>query len=66
LIAEQDRIRRNLEAAGRDTPQGQEYLRRLGVQDGEIDALSVQADSAQEQARTAQVSYESYLASLSL
>lgn len=66
LIAEQDRIRRNLEAAGRDSPQGQEYLRRLGVQDGEIDALSVQADAAQEQARIAQGSYESYLASLTI
>ncbi|MDR1443649.1 MAG: DUF4139 domain-containing protein, partial [Treponema sp.] len=38
--AEQDRIRRNLEAAGNGSPQGQEYLRRLTVLDEEIDRLN--------------------------
>ncbi|MDR3145735.1 MAG: DUF4139 domain-containing protein, partial [Treponema sp.] len=42
LVADQDRIRRNLEAAGNQSPQGQEYLRRLAALDAEIDALSAE------------------------
>ncbi|MDR2740080.1 MAG: DUF4139 domain-containing protein, partial [Treponema sp.] len=50
-ISEQDRIRRNLEAAGSQTPQGQEYLKRLVIMDGEIDALSAMADTARKDAQ---------------
>jgi hypothetical protein len=66
LIAEQDRIRRNLEAAGNQTQQGQEYLKRLVAMDGEIDALTAQADAAAEAARDARKAYEAYLASMEL
>jgi hypothetical protein len=66
LIAEQDRIRRNLEAAGRDSPQGQDYLRRLGIQDAEIDALTAQIATEGERVRAAQQEYDAYLASLNL
>jgi hypothetical protein len=66
LISEQDRIRRNLEAAGNQTQQGQEYLKRLVAMDGEIDALNGKIDAAQKTAQTAQGDYEAYLGSLSL
>jgi hypothetical protein len=65
-ISEQDRIRRNLEAAGNQTPQGQEYLKRLVAMDGEIDELSVKVDAARKDAQTAQNAYEEYLGGLSL
>jgi hypothetical protein len=65
-ISEQDRIRRNLEAAGNQTPQGQEYLKRLVAMDGEIDELSVKVDAARKDAQAAQKAYEEYLGGLSL
>ncbi|MDR1596879.1 MAG: DUF4139 domain-containing protein [Treponema sp.] len=65
-ISEQDRIRRNLEAVGSQTPQGQEYLKRLVTMDGEIDALSAVADTARKDAQDAQKSYEDYLGELNL
>jgi hypothetical protein len=65
-ISEQERIRRNLEAAGNQTPQGQEYLKRLVAMDGEIDELSVQVDAARKDTQAAQKAYEEYLGGLSL
>jgi hypothetical protein len=65
-ISEQDRIRRNLEAAGNQTPQGQEYLKRLVAMDGEIDDLSVKVDAARRDTQAAQKAYEEYLGELSL
>ena len=65
-ISEQDRIRRNLEAAGSQTPQGQDYLKRLADMDGEIDALSVKVDAARKDSQAAQKTYEDYLRGLSL
>jgi len=66
LISDQDRIRRNLEAAGSQTQQGQEYLRRLTSLDSEIDAITPSLEKAQNNARTAQQAYENYLGSLNL
>jgi hypothetical protein len=66
LIAEQDRIRRNLEAAGSGTPQGQEYLKRLMTMDGDIDALGAETDKARKAAQEAQNEYDAYLGSISL
>jgi hypothetical protein len=65
-ISEQERIRRKLEAAGNQTPQGQEYLKRLVAMDGEIDELSVQVDAARKEAQASQKAYEEYLGGLSL
>ena len=65
-VSEQDRIRRNLEAAGSQTPQGQDYLKRLAEMDAEIDTLSAQVDAARKDAQAAQKTYEDYLGSLSL
>jgi hypothetical protein len=66
LTDDQDRIRRNLEAAGNQTPQGQEYLRRLADLDAEIDALAAQAEEAGKNARAAQTAYEDYLNGMEL
>jgi hypothetical protein len=66
LTADQDRVRRNLEAAGNQTPQGQEYLRRLAGLDAEIDALASHAEEAGKTARAAQTAYEDYLNAMEL
>jgi hypothetical protein len=65
-ISEQDRLRRNLEAAGNQTPQGQEYLKRLVAMDGEIDELSAKLEAAKKDALAAQKTYEDYLGGLDL
>ena len=65
-IAEQDRIRRNLEAVGSQTPQGQTYLTRLTTLDAEIDELTRNLESANTNARAAQTAFENYLANLNL
>jgi hypothetical protein len=63
--AEQDRIRRNLEAAGSGTPQGQDYLRRLTALDAEIDRLNGDLEQQRVKVREAQGAYEDYLRQLS-
>ncbi|MDR0670010.1 MAG: DUF4139 domain-containing protein [Treponema sp.] len=63
--AEQDRIRGNLEAAGNETPQGQEYLRRLTALDAEIDRLNGDLERQRAGALEAQAAYENYLRNLS-
>jgi hypothetical protein len=63
--AEQDRIRRNLAAAGNGTQQGQEYLRRLTNLDDEIDRLNGDLERRQLETQEAQTAYESYLRGLS-
>jgi outer membrane murein-binding lipoprotein Lpp len=64
LIAEQDRIRRNLEAAGNTSPQGQDYLRRLASLDSDIDDLNSQISDAVREVQRARREYEEYLASI--
>jgi len=66
LIADQDRIRRNLEAAGSQTQQGQEYLRRLVALDGEIDAMTTSLERANTSAKAAQEAFVNYLNALNL
>jgi len=66
LIADQDRIRRNLEAAGNQTQQGLEYLRRLAALDSEIDTLASNHEKASADARAARTAYENYLSNLNL
>jgi len=66
LIADQDRVRRNLEAAGSQTQQGAEYLRRLVALDSEIDTATANLDRANANARSAQQAYENYLNNLNL
>jgi hypothetical protein len=66
LISEQDRIRRNLEAAGNQSPQGQEYLRRLAALDNDIDSLNSRIDTAIQETQRTRREYENYLATISL
>ena len=66
LSSDQDRIRRNLEAAGNQTQQGQEYLKRLVALDGEIDALAPVLEKAYNDAKTARQAWENYLRGLNL
>ncbi|MDR2747756.1 MAG: hypothetical protein LBB77_09965 [Treponema sp.] len=64
--AEQDRIRKNLEAAGNGTQEGQEYLRRLTSLDTEIDRLNGELEQRRGEARDAQSAYEFYLRNLKI
>ncbi|MDR0525360.1 MAG: DUF4139 domain-containing protein [Spirochaetaceae bacterium] len=66
LLAEQERTRKNLEAAGGETPPGQEYLKRLAAQDADIDALDETLGRAEQTLRAAEKDYDAYLAELSL
>jgi outer membrane murein-binding lipoprotein Lpp len=66
LINDQDRIRRNIEAAGNQTSQGQEYLKRLTSLDSEIDNLSPEIEKARNSEKTAQKAFEDYLMGLNL
>jgi len=66
LISDQDRIRRNLEAAGNQTQQGQEYLRRLVSLDSEIDSARSRLNEANNKARAARTAYENYLNALNI
>jgi hypothetical protein len=64
-IEEQNRIRRNLEAAGNTSVQGQEYLKRLSAADTEIDALAEALKNAELNTKKAKETYEAYLLSIS-
>jgi len=65
-IAEQDRIRKNLQAAGNDSQQGKDYLKKLTQADSEIDSLAGQIDGARRSVLEAQKAYENYLSTLTL
>ncbi|MDR0451536.1 MAG: DUF4139 domain-containing protein [Treponema sp.] len=64
LIAEQERVRLNLEAVGGQSAQGQEYLRRLALTDNEIDGIYAKIDEANTAVRNAERGLNSYLLSL--
>jgi hypothetical protein len=66
LISDQDRVRRNLEAAGNQTPQGQEYLKRMAALDDEIDAINKQIETAAQETQRTKAEYDSYLATLKI
>jgi hypothetical protein len=66
LVSEQERVRLNLEAAGNQTPQGQEYLKRLAALDVNIDNLTDRIEAAAEETRQAKRDYEEYLLGLTI
>jgi len=66
FAAEQDRIRKNLEAAGSQTQQGQEYLKRLLALDDNIDKLDAELLTLRENAAAAGKAYEDYLQNISI
>lgn len=66
LSAEQERIRKNLEAAGRETEAGKGYLTRLSAMDKEIDACLQNTETARQNQRDTQKAYEDYIQALEL
>jgi hypothetical protein len=66
LVSDEERIRKNLEAAGSQTTQGQEYLKRLVSLDNDIDAIAPELEQARANAKAAQKTYEDYLNTLNL
>lgn len=66
LSTEQGRIRQNLDAVGRDSSQGQAYLKRLMDSETELDSLASRIQEARKVSADAQAGYDSYLANLSL
>lgn len=66
LIADQARYRDNLGEVGRDTSQGQQYLKRLMDSEASIDQTDAKIAEAQNARKDAQSAYEGYLATLAL
>ncbi len=66
LGTDQSRIRQNLDAVGRDSTQGQQYLKRLMDAESELDRLATRIDDAKKGVQDAQSAYETYLGNLSL
>lgn len=66
LTSDESRIRQNLSAVGRDSTQGQQYLKKLGDTEVQIDGLGARIDEARKTAKQAHAAYDSYLASLDL
>jgi hypothetical protein len=66
LIADQARYRDNLYQVGKDTSQGQQYLKRLMDSESSIDQTAGKIAEAQSIKKEAQSAYETYLAELSL
>jgi hypothetical protein len=66
LIGEQERTRQNLIAAGNQSVEGQEYLKRLAAQDLEIDGLSTQVGAAEKAVQAAQEAYDQFASTLTL
>jgi hypothetical protein len=66
FIQEQERIRKNLEVTGAQTPQGQEYLGRLKSLDTSIDNSTAELEKLNAKGKDAQKAYADYLANLKL
>jgi hypothetical protein len=66
LAADQERYRSNLESVGRETKQGQDYLKRLADAEAAIDQAGAAIASAQKLVQSAQAAYDNYLSGLSV
>ncbi len=66
LVSDESRIRQNLQAVGRDSPQGQLYVKKLSAAESELDELGTQTDGARTVSKRAHQAYEAYLAALDL
>jgi chromosome segregation ATPase len=64
LLAEQERTRKNLEAAGPQTQQGQNYLIRLAAQDNDIDEAHKAISSVEQAVKDAQHDYEKHISDM--
>lgn len=66
LAADQSRYRSNLGSVGRDSAQGQQYLKRLMDAETAIDQADARIADAQKAAQEAQRAYETYIGGLDL
>ncbi len=66
IANDQSRIRSNLSSVGRDSTQGQQYLKRLMDSEAELDKLADSIEDAKKSAQAAQAAYEDYLGNLSM
>jgi hypothetical protein len=64
LVSEQDRIRQNLAAAGNQSPQGQEYLKRMAALDDDIDNMNSLIKSAENLVESSKKGYSDYITGL--
>ena len=62
LAADQARYRDNLDTVGRDSSQGQQYVKRLMDSETAIDQTSAKITEAQKSVKDAQSAYEAYIA----
>ncbi len=66
LSDDQNRYRSNLDTVGRDSSQGQQYLKRLMDSETAIDQTEAKISDAQKAVQDAQASYDSYIAGLNI
>jgi hypothetical protein len=66
LIAEQGRIRLNMEAVEIECPHGQDFLNRLVALDNDIISFNTRIQQAQEERQRAQQEYENFLAAIDI
>ena len=66
IASEQARYRQNLDTVGRDSTQGQQYLRRLMDSETEIDSLTSKIADAKKANAEAQAAYDGYIGNLDL
>lgn len=66
IVADQSRVRDNLEALGRETAEGKAYLQRLLASEAELDRLNERIEQARKNASTASADFERYVSSLDL
>jgi hypothetical protein len=66
LAGDQSRYRDNLDSVGRDSAQGQQYLKRLLDAETAIDQVNAKIADAQKEVQDAKTAYEAYLRDLSI
>jgi len=66
IANDQARIRQNLDTVGRDSTQGQQYLKRLMDSEAELDSLAAKLADARKASQDAQTAYDAYIGSLTL
>jgi hypothetical protein len=66
LLAEQERVRQNLNAVGAGSDLGKEYMKRMTEQDKEIDSLNLEIEKGAVLVRSTQKELDDYIAGLKL
>ncbi|HUX38225.1 MAG TPA: DUF4139 domain-containing protein [Rectinemataceae bacterium] len=66
IVGDQARIRQNLSAVGKDSPQGKEYLKRLMDSESSLDDLATKTTAARGVLADAQNALDGYVAGLDL